>query len=69
MTTVTITLTDTEEGVVESTMDVIGQDTSKPVEMTTAVIFGETIMRAIPEDGFWQLARALVPEVFSEDTE
>ena len=71
MTTVTITLKDGdgEEEIVEGTMKIEGHDGEEEIELTSAVIFGETIMRALPNDGMWALARGLVPEAFEGELE
>lgn len=63
MTTVVITLTDTDEAV-QGSMVVEGMVSGEEIEFTDAVIFGETIMRALPEEGMRNLAMALVPEAF-----
>tara|TARA_R110002096_G_scaffold432240_1_gene648773 strand:- start:210413 stop:210619 length:207 start_codon:yes stop_codon:yes gene_type:complete len=67
MATVTITLTDTDDKTVESNMIIEGYESGSDLELTSAVIFGETIMRALPGDGMWGLAKSLVPEAFEEE--
>lgn len=69
MTTVTITLTDIDDDTVQGNMVVEGMGGSEEIEFTDAVIFGETIMRALPNEGMRHLAMALVPEAFDESGE
>lgn len=69
MSKVIITLTDTGELGVDCGMRVVGHSSGDDVEYTTAVLFGETIMRAISQKGMWGLAEALVPEMFPSPEE
>lgn len=64
MTTVIITLTDVDDATVQGNMVIEGMVSGEEIEFTDAVIFGETIMRALPEEGMRNLAMALVPEAF-----
>lgn len=64
MTKVTIVLEDTGETDVRAHMTVDGHKPADAVEFTTAVLFGETIMRAVADEGLWLMAQELVPEAF-----
>lgn len=64
MSKVIITLTDTDIGV-QGKMRVVGHASGEDtIKYTTAVLFGETIMRALSREGMWDMAESLVPEAF-----
>ncbi len=71
MSKVIITLKDTPEDAsgVKASMRVVGHCEGDKVEFTTAVLFGETIMRAISQQGMWGLAEKLVPDAFPSPEE